>query len=163
MAGVDPAAFEKCHELAALCSTGIQRPGDVPGAPQGIKRRAAAGTLSGHPAGPVRNSSGTTGQGRLRRQALGLSWKNRSARDLASARRAQPHSARCFRREDNLPHRPLPREEAGAQHVVLPFRQCAARTVWNRQHMESVQITMAEDSASRAAARFTTRPAPSAT
>ena len=79
---------------AALCRRRLQRSRDVPGAAQGTRFGATARALSRHPAGAVRDGGGTTWRARLHRTARASSSKSLSARDLASAQRAQPHPAR---------------------------------------------------------------------
>ena len=66
--------------------------------------------------------------------------------DLASARELNRILLRQLRRGPHLSHRPLPGQSAGAQHAAssaLPTR--FLEPFWNRNHVESVQITMAED------------------
>ena len=65
--------------------------------------------------------------------------------DLASAQELNQHPACGFRRDVDLSHRPLSRQAAGAQHAVLPVCQRLLEPFWNRNYIESVQITMAED------------------
>ena len=104
------------------------------------------------------------------------SWRGRLHRRRARHRRkavrprprvgagAQPHSAHHVRRGAHLPHRPLSGQAAGAQHGVLPLRQRVSRTDLESQvTSRACRSRWPRTSAFRAAARSTTRPAPSAT
>ena len=53
--------------------------------------------------------------------------------DLASARKLNGILLGDLRRDGDLPHRPLPREAAGPQHALLPFRQCVPGAVLEPQ------------------------------
>ena len=132
--GVDPAAFEKLLGPAALRRRRLQRPGDVPGAPQGARRGAAAGALPRHPAGAVRDGrraarrkSGCA-DGRARRSS-----RSRSAATSPRRRQLNRILLGTFDETRDLPHRPLPRQAAGAQHGVLPLRQRVPRAVLEPQ------------------------------
>ncbi len=66
-------------------------------------------------------------------------------RDLASARALNQTLHQVFPESVDLPHRPLPRQGAGAEPALLPLQPTVSlESVLNRDHVESVQITMAE-------------------
>ena len=83
--------------------------------------------------------------------------------DLPSAKNLNRILHSYFRREGHLPHRPLPRQNAGAQHAFPSIRQPVLEPFWNRIHVESVQITMANTSESKAVVPSTIKPVRSAT
>ena len=64
--------------------------------------------------------------------------------DLCQRAPAQPASPGRLRRGAGLPHRPLPGQRDGAEHHGLPLRQPALGAVWSEQHIDHVQITVAE-------------------
>ena len=77
---------------------------------------------------------------------------------------AERDPAQHLRRGPHLPHRPLPRQAAGAQHGVLPLRERVPRVVLEpRRTSRACRSRWRRASGSRAAARSTTRPAPCAT
>ena len=65
--------------------------------------------------------------------------------DLASARRPRRRAAPVHRRVAALPDRPFPREDGPRGILYLRFANTMLEPVWNRNYVESVQITMAED------------------
>ena len=71
------------------------------------------------------------------------SWKNRSA---AISRRLRRSTGRCsaLPRESDLSHRSLSRQGTGAEPVYFRFANPLSRPAWINEHVESVQITMAE-------------------
>ena len=85
-------------------------------------RRRAPGALSRHSADAVRHGRGATRQVGLRHRTPASSSKSRSA---AIWPRRGRSTASCwqFRRIVDLPHRPLPRQDAGAEPALLPLRQ----------------------------------------
>ena len=107
---------------AALRRRRLQRPGDVPGPPQGARRGPAPGALPRHPAQPVRHGRRATRQVGLRRGRPGHRREAVRPRPGIGAG-AQQDPAEQLRRDGDLPHRPLPRQDAGAEPALLPLRQ----------------------------------------
>ena len=83
--------------------------------------------------------------------------------DLASAQELNRILLETFRRSRHLPHRPLPRQAAGAQHGVLPLRQRFLERSGTATTSRACRSRWRRISACRAAEHFTIRPAPSAT
>ena len=67
------------------------------------------------------------GQVGLRAQARASSSRSRSAATSPRRRRSTRSCCGTFDETVDLPHRPLPRQAAGAQHAVLPLRQLVPR------------------------------------
>ena len=148
---------------AALRRRRLQRPGDLPGPAQGTRRRPAAGALPGHPARAVRHGRGAARQVGLQPRAPASSSKSRSAatsprrghstascsatstRRRSSASTTTWASGRC--RTCSSSASPTP--SSSRSGTATTSRAC--RSPWRRI------------SACRAAARSTSRPAPSAT
>ena len=85
-------------------------------------------------------------------------------RDLASARALNRMLLKNFDEERDLPHRPLSRQEPGAQHALFPVQQFAARAVFGTASTSrAFRSRWPRTSASRGGARSTTRPGRSAT
>ena len=105
----------------------------------------AAGILSRHPAGAVRTGRRRTWRVPIARTARASSWKSRSAPTLPRARDLNRILLGTFAEKRHLPHRPLPRKAARPQHVVFPVCQFFLEPSGIARHVESVQITMAED------------------
>ena len=148
----------------ALRRRRLRRSGDVPGHSQGARRGAAAGALSRHPAGLVRDGRRAARESRIAPTARASSSRSRSG--TISRRRAQLNEILLehVRRRSHLPHRPLPWQAAGAQHGLLPLRQLVPGAVLEPQlRREACRSPWRRISACRVAARSTTRPAPSAT
>ena len=132
--GLDAAAFDKLIGAAALRRRRLRRPGDV------RTRCARNSATAQRPAhylaippvlfGPVveqlaRSPAAPTGARVIVEKPFG--------HDLASARELNAILLAQLRRDDDLPHRPLPRQAAGAEHGVLPLRQRVPRAVLEPQ------------------------------
>ncbi len=73
--------------------------------------------------------SSTLAAGGLRAAGARVIVEKPFGRDLASAQALNRILLRQLRRERDLPHRPLPRKAAGAQHALFPLRQRDAGAV----------------------------------
>ena len=120
--GLDPAAFAKLVQAAALRRRRLQGPGHVRGLAQGTRLGPASGPLPGHPAGAVRGGRRTAGQVGLCPRCPGHRRKAVRPGPRLGAD-AQPHPAGQLRRVGDLSHRPLPGQEPGAEPALLPLRQ----------------------------------------
>ena len=84
--------------------------------------------------------------------------------DLASAVSLNAQAARGVRRRADLPHRPLPRQGAGAEHPRVPLRQRPVRADLEPQLHRPRADRRARDAGPGQARRASTnRPAPTAT
>ena len=108
----------------------------------------AAGPLLGHPAFTVWNGRGSQ-QVELRRgigdgarviieKPFGTRSELGPRVSIGSCMKNFPESA-IFRIDHYLGKRPV------NNMIVLPLRECFMEPFWNRNYIESVQITMAED------------------
>ena len=120
--GVDETAFAKLGGAAALRRRRLHRP-DTLRAAAPAARRAPSGPLH-YLAIPPSMFGGRRGPGavRLRQGARLVAREALRPRPRLGAR-AQPDPARHFPEDGDLPHRPLPRQGAGAEHPLLPLRQ----------------------------------------
>ena len=119
-------------------------------------------TSRSRPCCSARSSSSSTRP--AARRARGSSSRSRSAATSRRARKLNAILLSRVRRGAHLPHRPLPRQAAGAQHAVLPLRQrVSSSRSGTATSSRACRSRWPRTSASRAAARSTTRPARSAT
>ena len=158
-------AVREARGAAPLRRRRLRRPGDVRGAAQGAGRR---------PRGPLHYLAippslfATVVAGARRRRAAPTNARvvveKPFGRDLASARGAQRDAARGLPRGVDLPHRPLPRQGAGAEPPLLPLRQHLPRAdlepPLRRERADHHGRELRRAGARRAS---TTRPARSAT
>ena len=108
---------------AALRRRRLQGPGDVPGASARSSARpqrpahylAIPPVLFGRSWSSSAKAGCATGARVIVEKPFG--------RDLASAQELNRILLGAFDESDDLPHRPLPRQAAGAQHAVLPLRE----------------------------------------
>ena len=87
----------------------------------------STGALPRDPAGAVRHGRRAARAGATARAGARVIVEKPFGRDLASARKLNAILLAHLRRGAHLPHRPLPRQAAGAQHAVLPLRQRVPR------------------------------------
>ena len=121
----------------------LRRHGDLRAAGRRDPRRPRAGLLPRDPALPLRQRR----QGPLRRGS-----HPRGARRRREAVRPRPRVGPCAGRRDApvhrrvpaVPHRPLPREDGRGGDPLPALRQRGLEPIWNREHVSSIQITMAE-------------------
>ncbi len=111
----------------ALRRRRLRRSGDVQRPAQGARRRRSIRRITSR----FRRCCSAPWSSSLRRPAArtvrASSSRSRSATTSRQRAEAQRHSAQRVRRGAHLPHRPLPRQAAGAQHAVLPLRQRVPR------------------------------------
>ena len=130
---LDPAAFEKLSGLLRYVDGDYDDAATFRGDPQGA-RRGATGRHTTWPSRPCSSAlvveqlaeSGCT-------QGARVIVEKPFGRDLASAQALNEILLGTFDERRDLPHRPLPREAAGAQHGLLPLRERVPRAVLEPQ------------------------------
>ena len=131
---------------------------------EALGERAAPGPLPRDPAEHVRDRRRGPRPVRAAPSDARVVVEKPFGRDLASAQRAERDAARGLRRVGDLPHRPLPRQGAGAEPAVLPLREHLPRADLEPQlRRRACRSRWPRASASRAAAGSTRRRARSAT
>ena len=132
-------------------------------AAHGARRRGTPLPLPRDPAEPVRRGRHAARHLRLRGRRAGGGREAARARPVERTDH-QPRAAAGVRRGFDLPHRPLPRQGAGAEPALLPLRQLDHRAAsGTATTSRACRSRWPRSSASRAAAACTRNSAPCAT
>jgi len=152
-AGSIPPRSKNCV-FAALVTGDYQDPTTFQSLRQELGLGAAGQRTISPPAWIVREVVEQLGK-RDAHTALASSLKNHSV-TISSRRKRSTAPCSHLRREAIFRIGPLPGQAAGANMLFFPLRQCVLEPFWNRHHVASVQITMAEDFRRPGTGRFFT-------
>ena len=144
---VDPQVFARLAERLSYVSGDFADPETFERVATALGGARVPGLLPRDPAVAVRDGRrGPRRRRRCCRRGARVVVEKPFGHDLASARELAAELHAAPRRDAALPDRPLPRARWGSQEFLyLRFANTMLEPVWNRSHVASVQITMAEE------------------